>query len=172
MLVFLIISCDKVDPPCITCPSDVSIIKLDTLTVDPTEVKLKVVSSGLGYISIKRDAQEIFRTIGLAEAETLFVTDDSLKPHHSYSYRAYLTNSGHPTDSTGMISVTTMDTSNHNFEWNVDTLGDGANSNIRDVSIVNDTFVVAVGEIYKKDSTGQFDNVPYNYAVWNGSDWL
>jgi hypothetical protein len=64
-----------------------------------------------------------------------------------------------------------MDTTSHEFSWRIDTLGDGANSSLRDVAIVNDTCVVAVGEIHIRDSTGNWDPRLYNVAVWNGSNW-
>jgi len=69
------------------------------------------------------------------------------------------------------LAVTTLDTTSHNFTWQIDTLGDGANSFLKDVAIVNDTCVFAVGEIHIKDSTGNWDPNLYNVARWNGSKW-
>lgn len=40
-----------------------------------------------------------------------------------------------------------------------------------DVTIINDTLVYAVGEIYKRDSLGNWDPQPYNLARWDGSSW-
>jgi hypothetical protein len=40
-----------------------------------------------------------------------------------------------------------------------------------DVAIINDTLVYAVGEIYKKDSLGNWDPLPYNLVKWNGQRW-
>lgn len=60
------------------------------------------------------------------------------------------------------------DTTSHNFTFYVDTLGDGSSSVLFDVAIINDTSIYAVGEIYLKDSTGEFENQGYNYIVWNG----
>lgn len=62
------------------------------------------------------------------------------------------------------------DTTNHNFTWQITTLGDGlASSMLNDVAIINDSLIYAVGEIYLKDSTGQEDPRPYNVALWNGN---
>ncbi len=63
------------------------------------------------------------------------------------------------------------DTTSHNFTWTVDTLGDGNASNLKDVFILDENNIWAVGEIYLKDSTGQFDPNAYNLAQWNGVSW-
>ncbi len=44
-----------------------------------------------------------------------------------------------------------------------------ASSTLYKVATVNDTLAYAVGEIYLKDSSGQWDHYPYNLATWNGS---
>jgi hypothetical protein len=67
--------------------------------------------------------------------------------------------------------ATGPDTTSHNVAWQIDTLGDGASSILHDVAIVNDTLAFAVGEIYKRDSTGQFDQQAYNLAKWDGRAW-
>lgn len=64
-----------------------------------------------------------------------------------------------------------IDTTSHNFSWQIDTLGDGRNSILYDVAIINDTLAYAVGEIYLRDSTGQIDPTPYNLAKRNGRSW-
>jgi hypothetical protein len=63
-----------------------------------------------------------------------------------------------------------MDTTSHNFTWQIDTLG-VTSSVLYDVAIINDTLAYAVGEIFLNDSTGQLDPVYYNVAKWNGRRW-
>jgi len=63
------------------------------------------------------------------------------------------------------------DTTSHGFIWQVDSVGEGPSDVLRDVVILNDTLAYAVGELYLRDSTGQLDPQPYNFARWNGSDW-
>jgi len=63
-----------------------------------------------------------------------------------------------------------MDTTSHNFTWQIDTLG-VTSSVLYDVAIINDTLAYAVGEIFLRDSTGQLDPVYYNVAKWNGRRW-
>jgi len=61
-----------------------------------------------------------------------------------------------------------VDTTSHDFTFFVDTLGDGSSSVLYDVAIVNDSLIYSVGEIYRKDSTGEFENQGYNFVTWNG----
>ena len=75
----------------------------------------------------------------------------------------------HATEPTTLPSE--PDTTSHDFTWHIDTLGDGSSSQLLDVAIINDTSIWATGEIYLKDSLGQFENEPYGLATWNGSDW-
>ncbi len=102
-------------------------------------------------------------TITMVSTDSLFV-DEGLLPNKAYAY----------TLSNGSWKVTalatTMDTTSHNWSWEIDTLGI-AYSMLYDVAIINDTLAYAVGQIYVKDSTGQFDPQPYNLAIWNGQSW-
>ncbi|MEW6512258.1 MAG: hypothetical protein AB1428_15010 [Bacteroidota bacterium] len=67
--------------------------------------------------------------------------------------------------------VPPVDTTSHDFTWTLSTLGDGGSSVLYDVTIINDTLVYAVGAIYKQDSLGNWDPLPYNVAKWNGRQW-
>ncbi len=67
-----------------------------------------------------------------------------------------------------------MDTTSHNFTWEIDTLGSGLNGSfLLDVSGIDEDNVWAVGEIFtnKPDSTSGTENSSYNSAYWNGNDW-
>jgi len=63
------------------------------------------------------------------------------------------------------------DTTSHNFIWQIDTLGDGNSSVLNDVFIIDENNIWAVGEIYLKDTSGQFDSNAYGFAVWDGAKW-
>ncbi len=63
------------------------------------------------------------------------------------------------------------DTTNHNFVWRIDTLGDGNSSIIRDVFIVDENNIWVVGDISIKDSSGNFITTPFGAAHWNGYQW-
>ena len=62
------------------------------------------------------------------------------------------------------------DTTDHEFSWALDMFGDGG-SDFRDVVVINDTLAYAVGEIYFRDSLGNWDPNAYNAAKWNGARW-
>jgi hypothetical protein len=62
------------------------------------------------------------------------------------------------------------DTTSHGISWQIDVLGDGS-SLLCDVAIVNDTLAYAVGEIYLRDSLGNWDHLPYTLARWDGHRW-
>jgi hypothetical protein len=74
-------------------------------------------------------------------------------------------------NNSGITPPDGSDTTSHNFSWRVDTLGDGNASVLNDVAIINDTLAYAVGEIYLKDSTGQYDANGYNLVKWDGKKW-
>ena len=62
-----------------------------------------------------------------------------------------------------------QDTTSHNMSWTAKPIeGSG---NLVDVEISNDTCAIAVGGIYLKDSSGQWETNPYSVAEWNGFDW-
>ena len=63
------------------------------------------------------------------------------------------------------------DTTSHNYSWQIFSFGGGGGSILNDVAIINDTLVYAVGEIYLADSAEQYDRLPYNFAIWNGTSW-
>ncbi len=63
------------------------------------------------------------------------------------------------------------DTTNHDFVWQIDTLGE-TSSVLYDVAIINDSTAWAVGEIYlRDDSTRQIDPLPYNAVRLHGREW-
>lgn len=68
-----------------------------------------------------------------------------------------------PVDSTTLLSVSTMDTTSHDFMWRIDTLGESS-SVLFDAAIVNDTLAYVVGDINVRDSTG-FLEPPYGLAA-------
>jgi hypothetical protein len=111
------------------------------------------------------------KTILSANKNDTLIFIDSLLPKHTYTYKAYRLNGSIVFDSSDALTITTMDTTSHNFTWEIDTLGDGGSSVLYDVAIINDTLAYAVGEIYKRDSLGNWDPLPYNLVKWNGQRW-
>ena len=64
-----------------------------------------------------------------------------------------------------------LDTTSHAWTFTINLLGDGGGSELYDISIVNDSLVYAVGAVYKRDSSGNFEINPFNLAVFDGQRW-
>lgn len=70
------------------------------------------------------------------------------------------------------LSLTTMDTTSHNFTWQTFEFGIQTNvSRLFDVAIINENDIWAVGEIYMNDSLGNPDPNAYNAVHWDGTNW-
>ncbi len=63
------------------------------------------------------------------------------------------------------------DTTSHDFTWQIDTLGAGNGSILYDVANIDANNIWAVGELYLKDSAGQYSGPAFNAARWDGGKW-
>jgi hypothetical protein len=118
-------------------------------------------------ITLKRDTTTILsRQIASLD---LTIVDEKLLPKCSYRYTLTVENFLNSRDRS-YADITTMDTTSHNFTWQIFKFGFGISSTLRDVVIINDTCIIAVGEIYDFDSTGQSEM--YNLVKWNGKKWI
>jgi len=165
VIVAVLVGCKTVTEP--PAPG----VELTAVDVRCTEVWLKLGLSGNGSrdFVIKRD--EAVAIEGKIKGADTLVVDTGLLPAKRYRYVGYRKTQGYLTESSQPLEVTTMDTTNHNFIWQADVLGDGNASNLRDVCIIKENDIWAVGEIYLKDSTGQFNPLPYNAIYWDGKIW-
>lgn len=84
---------------------------------------------------------------------------DSLLPNQTYKFKVVANTTDNPQPTTNELTVTTMDTTSHNFTWQTFTFGDaGAGSSVLyDVAIINENDIWAVDEIYMNDSLGNPD---------------
>ncbi len=166
LIVLLASACHKDNGPCLTCPPPYTqSILLDTLSIEPAAVVFQVStrdSTHLGAVQLYRDSVSVFSKT-IVSIDTTII-DTSLLPLHHYRYKAFRLMGNTPIDSSAAIVLTTMDTTSHNFTWEIDTLGEVESSWLNDVAIINDTLAYAVGEIYV---AGQ----PYNIARWDGHAW-
>lgn len=64
-----------------------------------------------------------------------------------------------------------IDTTSHNFTFQTWTFGEHSGSTLYDATVLNDTLIWAVGEIYLNDSLGQPDPKRYNAVIWNRNNW-
>jgi hypothetical protein len=98
---------------------------------------------------------------------------EGLLPSQTYRVRAEAVRPQEATIKSPEAEVTTLDTTSHDFTWQTFTFG-GANgsSYLRDVAIINENDIWAVGEIHTEDdfdSSGHYQ--PYNAVHWNGQEW-
>lgn len=99
------------------------------------------------------------------------LVDTAVQFNTSYVYSVFRTDHSIKKDSSKSVTISTLDTTSHNYIFSFDTLGDGASSILNDVAIINDTLAFAIGEIFLKDSTGNLESRRYNTAIWNGKTW-
>ena len=162
-LLLTVISCDTTEPP------STALINLKLEDVSCTEAWMTLTNTNLPLptiITIKQNDQTL-RTINLVKADTLLCID-SLLPNQTYKYQV---SSIQQQVSSNELSVTTMDTTSHNFTWQTWTFGENSNSILYDVAIIDENNICAVGEIYLNDSLGQPDPILYNVAIWDGQNW-
>ncbi|MEP0862141.1 MAG: glucosyl transferase [Ignavibacterium sp.] len=153
-------------------------LKLELEDVSCTEAWIKLTTTNLqlpATVNLLRDGTKA-QTINLLGADTLLYVD-SLLPNQTYKFQAtiqlYLPKAGiQPfTYSSNELTVTTMDTTSHNFTWQSWEFGTIGSSTLYDVAIIDENNIWAVGEIYMNDSLGNPDSKIYNAMHWNGSGW-
>lgn len=159
----LSISCKEcTTEPMVYPPTELS---LDYRGANFVWLRLSMADSGsVQSYTIKRNNAELCsgRFFG---ADTL-ITDDTVLPDSTYIYKAYRTRRGNPVDSSDAVEVITMDTTSHDFHWEIDTLGDYG-SGLRDVFVFSENDVWVVGEITIDDEPGEL----YGAAIWDGNNW-
>ncbi len=161
-------SCKKDLTPVIIDQPEIKLVAED-VGVTETWLRLNIQEQGTkSQISISRDDSTIQQFNNLT-TDTL-IYDSSLLPNHEYTYTAKL-NTDSRSQVTDNCSLTTMDTTSHDFTWETFTFGDGGTCLFRDVFIINDNDIWAVGQVWLKDSTGQFIYPPYNAIHWDGFEW-
>ncbi len=169
--VVLFNTCNTTEPP-----SD------QTLTL-----KLEDVSCTEAWIQLTTTNLQLPVTINLLKNNSLahsFVLNtqdsllyiDSLLPNQDYSFQVSsieypVSPGGTGSISSNKLTVTTMDTTSHNFTWQTFTFGQHSSSVLYDVAIINENNIWAVGEIYMNDSLGNPDPSLYNLIKWNGTQW-
>ena len=140
-------------------------LHLTVVDINPTEVWLHLKSTvASGTVSVSRD-DGLILGIYRSPVDTFFL-NDSLRPLQTYRYEAAIT-SGFPRFR-DRVQITTLDTTSHNFTWQVDTVGIES-SGLYGAAIMNDTSVWVVGELYGSDTSGQL--ISYNAAHWDGEKW-
>ena len=98
---------------------------------------------------------------------------DSLLPSQVYKLKVTQTLGSITSITSNELSVTTMDTTSHNFTWQTFEFGEASagGSILYDVAIIDENNIWAVGEIYMNDSLGNPDYKAYNTVHWDGQKW-
>ncbi len=128
--------------------------------------------SGAVY-TLQRNGAVIFNS-RIDVADTV-IYDSLLTPATSYRYRFFATDQGETSPAVETV-LTTMDTTGHDFDWQVYTFGGQKGTSLfYDVAIIDENDIWAVGEIYTAD-TYTYDSLgnwidPYNAAHWDGEKW-
>jgi hypothetical protein len=148
-------------------------VALTVTDVSCTEAWLKLTVNNLTSntkVQLVRNSS-LVNTFNITSHDTTLY-DDSLSPNQTYVYQLFELQNGNAKAKSEMVTAKTMDTTSSNFTWETFTFGGNAGSSaLYDVSIVNDTCIFAVGEIYQLDSLGQPNPNAYNLIQWNGNEW-
>jgi hypothetical protein len=148
-------------------------VQLSVDYVTCTEVWLKLAfadSPDGGDYRITRDGATILT--GTISGASAVLYDTTAQAKKNYTYTAYGLSSGQVKQVSPPLSVTTLDSTSHNFTWQTfDFGGDAGSCLLRDVAIINDTLIYAVGAVYLKDSIWQTTYSPNNLLTWNGKNW-
>ncbi|AFH48977.1 Hypothetical protein IALB_1267 [Ignavibacterium album JCM 16511] len=107
----------------------------------------------------------------LCYGDTLLYVD-SLLPNQTYKFKSIVQSSNQQIiTSSNELTVTTMDTTSHEFTWQSWEFGQHSSSTLYDVAIIDENNIWAVGEIYMNDSLGRPDPNAYNAVHWDGTKW-
>ena len=158
-------SCKKDNP---IPPEDQPQVSLSLEDASCTEAWIKLTTANISLpvdVTLKQD-DNIVKTLSLSSADTLLYVDSFL-PNHTYRFQSVVQSMS---QSSNQLSVSTIDTTSHNRSWEVFYFGDYGHSSIRDITIISENDIWAVGEIYVAD-TSQNGYTLYNAVHWDGSQW-
>ncbi len=167
----LLISCEKQTTP-VTLPNPQVTLTAEAGVIEAWLTVTTQEAEG-AEVLLTRDGAERLRFAAVAETT---VVDTGLLPAHSYTYAAQLLKKDQTATRSASVEITTMDTTSHNFTWEIYEFGGQRGSSVLyDVAIVNENDIWAVGEIHTAE-TDTFDSLgnwvpPYNAVHWDGGEW-
>ena len=169
LLLSLGLSCDSTNPP----SNNKLALTFEDASCTEAWLNLKTENVALPTKTIiKQDDSTVVEANISSNDTTLFV--ENLLPNQTYIFYSTIEQLNNETIKSNKLSITTMDTTSHNFTWETFTFGN-RNSVLKDVAIINENNIWAVGEIRTED-TGKFDSngvwvKHYNAAHWDGNTW-
>jgi len=151
----------------------------DKPTIYPYKLTLEDASCTELWITIERDEtintidtvkllkdNNYYATYPVAEKkQTVYV--DTLLPGKEYLFTLFKGEE----QLSYVTTLKTLDTTSHNFTWQTFEFGEHSSSALYDVAIIDENNIWAVGEIYMKDSLGNYDHNAYNAVHWDGQKW-
>lgn len=158
------------DPP--PPPPPVPEITLELGDVSCTETWINLTTKDLtlpAELTLKQynpSGDSISKVLLLNTQDTLLYID-SLFPNQTCQY---LVSSIQHQVTSNELSVTTMDTTSHNFTFQSWTFGTIGSSTLYDVAIISENNIIAVGEIMFADSSPN-GYTTYNAVHWDGNQW-
>jgi len=169
IFILSLLSCNTTEPP---INGKEITLKLEDVSCTEAWITLTTTNLQLPTIVTLLQDGKARKTIDVETKDSLLYID-SLLPNNTYTFQStYQQINRSEIVSSNELSVTTMDTTSHNFTFETYTFGGQAGScALYDVAIIDKNNIWAVGEIYLLDSLGQPDPQPYNLAVWDGKNW-
>ncbi|MBI5663459.1 MAG: glucosyl transferase [Ignavibacterium album] len=148
-------------------------LKLELEDTSCTEAWIKLSATNLqspATINLLKDGS-VAQTISLwRDADTVLYVD-SLLPNQTYKFKTIVQSSNQQINtSSNEITVTTMDTTSHEFSWQSWEFGTTGSSTLYDVAIIDENDIWAVGEINIAD-TSINGYTTYNAVHWDGTKW-
>jgi hypothetical protein len=172
-LILLLNSCNTTDPPPPPSNGEKPTLELTLEDVSCTEAWIELTATNLQLpitLTLKQfnPTGDTLSKVSILNTQDSLLYIDSLLPNQTYSFKA--SHSGLSGISSNELSVTTMDTTSHDFTFETYTFGSIGSSTLYDVAIINENNIWAVGEILVAD-TSQNGYTTYNAVHWDGSDW-
>ncbi len=173
MSIILLISILLCAMSCRECPTEPEEYAIDISAdfVGASRVRLLVSVSDSGDVrefGIKRNGEVISKS-QIAGKDTL-ITDITAEPATAYQYQGVVYYDRKEINASEVITLTTLDTTSHEVEWTIFRFG-YIGSYLRDVFIVSEDDIWAVGFIETEETMHNDTLDPYNAVHWNGDEW-
>ncbi|MBI5662000.1 MAG: glucosyl transferase [Ignavibacterium album] len=156
-----------------TEPKLEAVLKLELEDASCTEAWIKLSTANLQFpatINLLKDGN-VAQTISLWRDVDTVLYVDSLLPNQTYRFKSIVQSSNQQIiTSSNELTVTTMDTTSHEFSWQSWEFGTTGSSTLYDVAIINENDIWAVGEINIAD-TSINGYTTYNAVHWDGTKW-
>jgi len=163
---FSIVSCNTTEPPSNTALT----LKFEDVSCNEAWLKLTTTNLQLPATINLYKNNAISHIYNLNTQDSLLYID-SLLPNRTYKLKVSSIQNPLSSISSNELSVTTMDTTSHNFTWQTFEFGQHNSSVLYDVAMIDENNIWAVGKIYMNDSLGHTDTQAYGVAIWNGQSW-